>query len=937
MRYQRSILFGLVSPTAVAAAWADEEVVAYARNETTLQLHQLTGEEARRSEIEFQRPIRWLDTGPEESSLTCWLDGEITIVSMRNGLQLTGLGSPSDLPWSLVTTSSTAGVVLAIDGHSRLYKWREGSSWEGPQLLPPGKFVTACALLNGDVICGTAEGGLVLLSESQIAADGSVRVHGDQVMCVQPLSATSFASSSRDGTVAAWQVHDGALHEVWRIALSGRHFINRLAVCEDRIAAGTAAGRVCVLRAEDGVLIAERAVHRDSIRVLSYNVSSKYLLSTGDDGGVVVCDADDLTEISQLIGSRPYIRAATAANEQGDLQVISGDTTGAVSIVGVGGSLVASGIGASQPRAIVRLGADSVLVGREDGVVEQLFLPELTPGFLTHAPDAVFSLATSPDFSVIYAGTRSGHLLRLTPDGSITEITNRHASVVGDICVTGSLLITCSDDRTVKISHAATGILLAQFAYDGLALNNILPLSADEMLVSSDDGCVLHLDRSGYQIAKYRHHTAPVRALALTPDGLIASGDRSGTLNFWALDAQEPAQSVRMSRRIVWLSNARPFGDILVVTENEISVMDLDRTNSVGTVAETVQRQTRSVELGKSSGRPSGAILHLSDLHFHGHEDPMSWLEPLIEDLQRELEVYSLAAVIVSGDVTSMAVDVEFAAAAKFLTLLQAELGKPKLLVVPGNHDLSWSASRRAYVPMRRSDAGALTGRDHFIDTSADYVEVADDLEYRGRFSTFADFYEALCHEGYLLDPDLQVTRLLLPELRIAIYGLNSSWEIDHHHRARASINPSALSRVLADVRTVEARGRPWSKIVVWHHPTEQAPNETIANISVMEQLSKAGFRILLHGHLHKPARGRYEYDTTGERSLVAVGAGTFGALSHEWTPGFPLGYNVIEVYRDRMVIRSRKRETPEGAWMADARWRIGPRRDPVSWFSIER
>lgn len=38
-------------------------------------------------------------------------------------------------------------------------------------------------------------------------------------------------------------------------------------------------------------------------------------------------------------------------------------------------------------------------------------------------------------------------------------------------------------------------------------------------------------------------------------------------------------------------------------------------------------------------------------------------------------------------------------------------------------------------------------------------------------------------------------------EQNILILGLNSAWELDHHYKSRASINPSALSKALNSIR----------------------------------------------------------------------------------------------------------------------------------------
>jgi UDP-2,3-diacylglucosamine pyrophosphatase LpxH len=513
-------------------------------------------------------------------------------------------------------------------------------------------------------------------------------------------------------------------------------------------------------------------------------------------------------------------------------------------------------------------------------------------------------------------------------------------SILGDVKVSGNSLITCSDDRSMRISHLTANTRVSEFSYEGLALNNILQHTSGDIYLSSDDGKVIRVLPSGRTADIYDYHRSPVRALAEVRDGLVASGDRSGEVLVWPPGRSGPVRRVQLGRRVIALADARPFGDLLAVTENEVSIIDLPPSPAASRDADgcapSASHSAPSL-LARTSGPNLGTIIHLSDLHFHGGEPADSWLSPLLEDLERELSVSRVDLLVVSGDVSSVAAESEYAAAAKFLAELRSALGSPPILLTPGNHDLSWAASKRAYVPKRRGDLTSADLQQAMIEASPDYVEIAQPDDLRTRFQAFVDFHLEVTGHAYSLSPEKQVSSVALPALRVAVWGLNSSWQIDHHYTSRASINRSALARVLGETRELDAHGQGWTKLIVWHHPARLPGEENIANPEVLEQLSKAGFRVLLHGHIHKPSRDLYQYDVTGDRGIASAGAGTFGALTQEWTPGFPLGYNCIDVHQVSLVVRSRKRESPDGAWMADARWRTGPQRDPVSWFFINR
>jgi hypothetical protein len=103
-----------------------------------------------------------------------------------------------------------------------------------------------------------------------------------------------------------------------------------------------------------------------------------------------------------------------------------------------------------------------------------------------------------------------------------------------------------------------------------------------------------------------------------------------------------------------------------------------------------------------------------------------------------------------------------------------------------------------------------------------------------------------------------------------------------------------------------------------------------------MQQLAKAGFRLVLHGHIHKSDTSLFRYDMAPDgRRIDVVSAGTFGAPTREWVPGYPLQYNLLRIYKEKVVVNTRRREEPNGAWQPDARWLQGPGKDPLPRYEI--
>ena len=64
-----------------------------------------------------------------------------------------------------------------------------------------------------------------------------------------------------------------------------------------------------------------------------------------------------------------------------------------------------------------------------------------------------------------------------------------------------------------------------------------------------------------------------------------------------------------------------------------------------------------------------------------------------------------------------------------------------------------------------------------------------------------------------------------------------------------------------------------------------------------MERLAQSGFSVCFHGHLHKTKSELFRYDhSAGGRKIEIVGAGTFGAPTKDWYPGYPLQYNLLKI-----------------------------------------
>lgn len=315
---------------------------------------------------------------------------------------------------------------------------------------------------------------------------------------------------------------------------------------------------------------------------------------------------------------------------------------------------------------------------------------------------------------------------------------------------------------------------------------------------------------------------------------------------------------------------------------------------------------------------PRSVLLHLSDLHFGTRVQADEWLGQLTEDLYHEFRIARLdGGVIISGDIANRADPSEYVAAQRFLLNLRQELGLTpgQIILVPGNHDVSWSISQSAFAS----------------DDSAQ----RDEARYRERFAPFSRFYGEVRPDSYPLDEEQQATLHHFPDKRLLLLGLNSAWALDHRENRKAGINGVALGHALRQIRTTPAYAE-CLKIAIFHHPIHSGGEDRIHDSGFLQRLAQAGFRLALHGHLHTAEAGAFCYDRSfSGRTIDIVASGTFGAPRDEWAAGIPLQYQILEVEGQRARVHTRRRESEHGAWQPDARWLRGPGIAPLPYYDI--
>ncbi len=338
-------------------------------------------------------------------------------------------------------------------------------------------------------------------------------------------------------------------------------------------------------------------------------------------------------------------------------------------------------------------------------------------------------------------------------------------------------------------------------------------------------------------------------------------------------------------------------------------------------------------------------ILHLSDLHFDKDDDPVVRLQPLLRDLkdrQGGLGFERLDYLVMSGDLTNRAAPAEFERAHEFISALieQFDLSAARVVLVPGNHDLSWENEVYNWQPKRKVELNRLKPGS-YVEQGSGYL-LRDDTVYHKRFENYERFFHQLTQHPYALKPDAQFRSLLFDGPRIQFLEINSAWEIDEYFPERSGVNQSALAngllRANTQIENARREGRIAKdasvlRIAVWHHPI--TGNEKIASDAFLDQLRQEDFRLCLHGHVHEDRAELIAY--THPRKIYAAGAGSFGAPLRQRPEATPRLYNLIEVWRDHRKgrIHTRCLRKDGGAWEP---WAVWPGDDPNQkrgWYEI--
>lgn len=330
----------------------------------------------------------------------------------------------------------------------------------------------------------------------------------------------------------------------------------------------------------------------------------------------------------------------------------------------------------------------------------------------------------------------------------------------------------------------------------------------------------------------------------------------------------------------------------------------------------------------------------------------ISLLDSLIQDMDNYVgkgEFSNPDILIVSGDIIQGSRDsknackeikAQYEEALSFLNELTEKMfdgDKSKVIIIPGNHDVSWTESNESMTIVTEEtdkdkadsikQAFTIGSKIKWSWAKRSFYEITDEEKYNERMKYFSNFYgDFYGNRKYSLDPNKQFEIFDFPEEGVSILAFNSCYHNDHLTRA-GSINPNCIAQIGLDSRKLKQQGRLF--LATWHHNFRGGPyDEDYMDDSVLESLIAKDIKIGFHGHQHKQQIVRIQNTIVEDKKMYVFSAGSLCAGPAEIPTGYNRQYNLIEIKRIdnsklsvKVVSRQKTPESPND----NPVWETGP------------
>lgn len=343
------------------------------------------------------------------------------------------------------------------------------------------------------------------------------------------------------------------------------------------------------------------------------------------------------------------------------------------------------------------------------------------------------------------------------------------------------------------------------------------------------------------------------------------------------------------------------------------------------------------------------SILHISDLHrvTTANVDCLKASFEVEKDYYRANHIPMPSFIVVSGDIIQGSretdekkaqedIQKQYEVAGQFLAgLCDIFFGgkRDRMIIVPGNHDVSQYVTRTSMKKIDATDVKPLfealwnddsTTRWNWKDLS--FYSINKPEIYRKRFDDFIAFYNdffegaAWPERKYPQRGDEEAYMVDFKEEGLTFVCFNSCYQLDHLQQS-GYICFNALSNLATKLLEKKRQGR--LIVAVWHHHTQGLPKENnYLNYRILDNMSKYGIKMALHGHQHISGILNEYRDVFTKDNIWLVSAGTIYGNTSDMVPGTTRQYNLMTIEREgcecKVTLMSREDKSlqnPEPVW----------------------
>jgi hypothetical protein len=324
-------------------------------------------------------------------------------------------------------------------------------------------------------------------------------------------------------------------------------------------------------------------------------------------------------------------------------------------------------------------------------------------------------------------------------------------------------------------------------------------------------------------------------------------------------------------------------------------------------------------------------ILHLSDLHERGPRESEPWRrrrvlgDAWMENLGVLIQDGPIDLVCFTGDAADWGLAEEYAQVTDFLNglLARLNLGKDRLFVIPGNHDIErpihkdvWSAVREAafradpldlarWMAGGKAPLGFEDGwRDRLLERQAAYRSWVRDGLGRPDLDPAASPHGLLGYRREVRLPDLDAP--------IHLIGLDTAWLCgDDNDAGKLRMTDAQLGALATDEK---GNALPGFRLVLMHHPFHE-----LADGADLRRRIAPWADLVLRGHLHEP---EVETWADPDRTVRQLAAGCL--YEGHRADQYPNACHVLTVGLDdagrpeRIDLRFRSFSSRGGHWFDD-------------------